>query len=756
MKCRVKLEWLWVPLFYTLALLWIYRELWHQHGAATGFGWDTIDTHGPDLDFFSSDLAHHRFSLWNPYDKGGYPVFCDPVFDRYYPLNWPFAAWGAVFGTSWWLVQIKVFAHHVIAASLMHLFSRTRGLSVHASLIGGIGLVASAPLLVHKASNILWALVWVPLVWIAIDAALARPSWRRGVLVGGALLLPLTAGSPPGVVYAALLIVPYAVMRSVQRLRAHHSPTELLALARCIGCAIAIAGLVAAVTILPTSQLVALGDRDRLGTGPEFALLGSQDLLTALRGVFLRAGGPFELYCGTAITLLAVIGVVIRPRTDSSAPLSMFGTALFGVILVAGVSAYLLPLLVAYVPPFELLRVPGRYKLLTSWGLAAGAAYGVAALEQRLAPKRVWIVVGFAVAVVIAWIGNLGAPATAKDHPAWWSIAAIAIAGALVIAAITLPKRFSYVAFAALALAVLSDAPLFTFVEPNAPTAAEPRQTHVADAAILAQLEGVHDRWRLYDEFILGERAGTRLGIRDFRGYPAVDPISLHRYVDVLDYAKLDPKILTDFNVRYVLERPHFRYLWTAQFLREPLDGFSRAGNGWLWVAAHPVPIVAWYGAVKLVTESPLRAIRAEEQPDGQRLRAIVEASDVLALPPEAVIGTPAFREGVIESYTPDRIVYEIDAARAGLAVLNEIMFPGWHVKVDGVRTTGIRANYLLRGVWVPAGHHQVVWEFSPDHWRLLVSGYALALIVICIAVVYRRRGDGIGDDPGDPRGLRI
>ena len=34
-------EWLWVPLLYTLAVIWIYRGLWHQHGIATGLGWDT-------------------------------------------------------------------------------------------------------------------------------------------------------------------------------------------------------------------------------------------------------------------------------------------------------------------------------------------------------------------------------------------------------------------------------------------------------------------------------------------------------------------------------------------------------------------------------------------------------------------------------------------------------------------------------------------------------------------------------------------
>ena len=739
-----RLEWCWVPLLYTLALVWIYRGLWHQHGAATGLGWDTIDTHGPDLDFFASDLAHHRFSLWNPYDKGGYPVFCDPVFDRYYPLNWPFAAWGAAFGTSWWLVQIKVLAHHVIAASLMHLFLRSRGLSVRASLIGGLGLVASAPLLVHKASNILWPLVWVPLVWLAIDAALARPSARRGVLVGGALLLPLTAGSPPGLVYAALLIAPYAGLRLVQRLRAHRSRQELIALATCVGAALVIAGLVAAVTILPTTQLVALGDRDRLGTGPDFALLGSTELPAVLRSVFVRGGGAFELYCGAAVVLLAVLGVVLAPRADRGAPLALVGTALLGAILAAGATALVLPLLVQYVPPFGLLRVPGRYKLLTAWALAAGAGYGVAALEQRLSIRRsmvVAVVVVGSIALVVACVVIVGAPATPKDHPAWWSIVAISIIGALVLAAIALPRRLGTIAFATLALVVVSDAPTFTFVEPGAPPAAEPRQTHAGDEAVVAQLEGVRDRWRIYDEFVLGERAGARLGIRDFRGYPAIDPISLHRYVDVLDYAKRDPEILSDFNVRYVLERPHFRYGRTAQFPRAPLRGFTRGSNGWLWEAKHPVPIVAWYGAVRVVAGMPLDALRAEERPDGQRLRAIVEASDAWALPPEAVIGAPASREGVIKSYTPDRIVYEITTPSPGLAVLNEIMFPGWSVKVDGVDTSSIRANYLLRGVWLTAGQHEVVWEFSPAHWRGLVAGYVLALVLIAAAMVSRRRG---------------
>lgn len=754
-----------MPLLYAIVVAWIYRDLWHQHGGATGLGWDTIDTHGPDLDFFARDLREGRFSLWNPYDKGGYPVFCDPVFDRYYPLNWPFAAWGAIAGTGWWLVQLKVLAHHVIAGALMHGFLRSRGLSIRAALVGGIGLVASAPLLTHKASNILWPLIWVPLVWMAIDWALARPKWWRGVLVGGALVPVFTAGSPPGVLYAALVIAPYAGLRFVQYVRAHHTREDLIALASTVGPALAIAALMIAVTVLPANELVALGSRDRLGSGPSFALGGSMYLPAALRGVFVRGAGPFEIYCGAAVVMLAFIGIALRPRFDRDAPLALAATAVLGVILAAGTTAFLLPVLVDHVPPFVLLRVPGRYKLLTAWALAAGAGYGVAALESAVTDaalrKRAWIVAGGAVVIAILCVAIAGAPATVKDHPAWWSIVATALAAGLVVGALR-EQRVLW----AFAIVALLDAPLFTFVEPGAPVAAEPRQTHPNDAEVVAKLDGVSDRWRVYDEFVLGERAGARLRIRDFRGYPAIDPISLHRYVDVLEYAKLDPQILADFNVRYLLLQPHWRYGASTSFPHLPATGFhARPDVRGLYEADDPAPLIAAYGAVTIVPDSKpdhvLAAVRGVQEPDGSRRRAIVEASDAGALPPDATTGIPKFFSGTLESYEPDTIRFTIDTSSAALVVLNELAFPGWHVMVDGVRTTDIRVNYLLRGVWVSAGHHEIEWTFSPRHWRFLVGGYAIALLVILFALVYgarekRRRYEVRDRDPGELADHRV
>ncbi len=739
-------EWWWVPVFYALVVAWVYRDLWHQHGVATGLGWDTIDTHGPDLDFFSREVAEGRFSMWNPYDKGGYPVFCDPVFDRYYPFNWPFAATGAVLGTGWWLVQLKVMAHHVIAGVMMHLFVRSRGLSVRSAMMSGLGLVACAPLLTHKASNILWPLVWVPLVWAAIDYALAKPSWRRGAAVGGALLLPMTAGSPPGLFYAALIIAPYAVVRLVMHLRMPEQRTRaaLIQLGVAAGTAIGIALLVACVTVIPTGELVALGSRDRFAPpGRSFALALSLPLPAAARGVFVRGAGLFEMYMGAAVAMLAVCAIVMRPRFDRGGPVALFGTAILGVLLAAGTTALVLPWLVDHISIFGMLRVPGRYKLLAAWSLAACAGYGVAALEAaegRVRWRAVVVAVG-ALVLVVVFVAGWGHPDAVKDRPAWWSIPMTALVGVLVVAAVWAPKRVVQACLGGLALCALFEAPLFTFVLPAAPPAAERRQTHDHDAEVVARLDGVRDRWRVYDEFVLGERAGARLRIRDFRGYPALDPISLKRYVDVLDYAKKNPAIITDYNVRWVLDRPHFRYGNATSFVELPNPAFENRG-GELWEAMHPAPLVQWVGRITIAPQAKaLDAVRVIEEPDGARRRAVVEPADAARLSDATALeaSEPEAREGTLVSYEPDEIVVRVDAPRAGLVVLNEILFPGWQVTVDGKAASPVRANYLLRAVEVGPGAHTISWRFGPRRWRVLVGAYVLALVIMLAAAAVPR-----------------
>jgi len=734
-------EWWWVPLFYTLAVIWIYRGVWDQQGLAMGFGWDAVDSYGPDLDFFASDLAHGRFSLWNPYDKGGYPLFCDPQFDRYYPFAWPFAAFGAVFGTAWWTIQVKILAHHVAAAACMHLFLRARGLSVRASLVGGLALIASTPLLVHKASILIWPLVWVPLIWASIDWLLAAPSWRRGAAAGGAFTLCATAASPPGVFYAMLMVAPYAIWRFAMALRERRQRDDLIRLAIALGVLAIIAGLVLAITVLPARELVPLSARDRFAPpGKVTALSASLPLWGAVRGVFVRGAGVFEVYMGAATMLLAFCALV-RPRFDRGIVIVFFVTAAFGIVLSAGLTAPVLPWLVDHVQVFGLLRVPGRYKLVATWPLAACAAFGAAALGDARVRTRVTIVAAASAVVAIWFVRSWPNAASLIERPPWWSIPIALLAAALVVASVWW-RRAADGAIAALTIIVLFDAPLFMFVLPNAPPAAEPRRTHERDAEIVPALVGTRDRFRIYDEFVLGERAGARLRLRDFRGYPAVDPLSLQRYVEVLDYAKRTPAILTDFNVRWLLKAPHFRYSHSTSFAEMPDPAFIARGGG-LWEAKYPAPLVQWVSAIVIAPRHKvLAALRAVEEPDGARRRAVLEPDDAARVPDakRLVYAPPASREGTLISYAPDEIRVAVTAPSDGIVVLNEIMFPGWHVDVDGTPARPVRANYLLRAVAVGPGAHTITWRYEPARWRWLVVGYVLALAIMLAALVLRRR----------------
>ena len=67
-----------------------------------------------------------------------------------------------------------------------------------------------------------------------------------------------------------------------------------------------------------------------------------------------------------------------------------------------------------------------------------------------------------------------------------------------------------------------------------------------------------------------------------------------------------------------------------------------------------------------------------------------------------------------------------------GILVLSDQWYPGWRVTVDGVAAPLLRTDYALRGVFVPAGTHQVTFRFQP---LPLYLGLALAGITLALSV---------------------
>jgi hypothetical protein len=119
----------------------------------------------------------------------------------------------------------------------------------------------------------------------------------------------------------------------------------------------------------------------------------------------------------------------------------------------------------------------------------------------------------------------------------------------------------------------------------------------------------------------------------------------------------------------------------------------------------------------------------------------------VVIEPPEAFSPLPADRPVAnrpvvpvpVVEYTPNRVVLVPDLAEPAVVVLADVYDPDWRVTIDGREAPLLRANGLFRGVAVPDGQHQVVFEYRP---RLVLAGgvISLAALAVCAALVLVRR----------------
>lgn len=90
----------------------------------------------------------------------------------------------------------------------------------------------------------------------------------------------------------------------------------------------------------------------------------------------------------------------------------------------------------------------------------------------------------------------------------------------------------------------------------------------------------------------------------------------------------------------------------------------------------------------------------------------------------------------VLEEYRPNRLTYKSKADKEQLAVFSEVYYqPGWKATVDGKEVPHFRADWILRGMRVPAGEHTIVFEFRPSGYvtAAYVSSYSSFLILLLL-----------------------
>jgi len=106
-----------------------------------------------------------------------------------------------------------------------------------------------------------------------------------------------------------------------------------------------------------------------------------------------------------------------------------------------------------------------------------------------------------------------------------------------------------------------------------------------------------------------------------------------------------------------------------------------------------------------------------------------------------------------LKTYTPQEIIIDAHSATGGYVLINDQYDPDWEVKINGIPTPLLRADYLLRAIAIPAGSSTITMRYVA-HYRVaglslpteaindFSDGTMIAAWIIAGVVLWRRKGD--------------
>jgi membrane protein YfhO len=655
-----------------------------------------------------------QLPLWNPHMMAGRPFVANAQSALFSPFTWPMLVL-----PFWWSLGVVAVLKLVTAALGAFLLGRALGMrfagALMAGLVFGFGLFFVVWLPWPLSS--VWA--WLPWVLLGVHAVVRRPGALPFAGLALAVALQFFGGHPESSFHVLAVATLFAL------LLLSRSEHRLAAAGRLIGALLAGTAL-AAVAIVPFVELLAgsadLGEREGklpaelearfiLGFAfPEWWGRPSHEQTAGFMGVR-------SFYVGALPLMLAAGALVARPTRERVA-IAVVGAA--AVLVVIGAPGTLEVL--TAIPGFHASHNT-RLIIVSTLAIALLAGWGLDEIGPRwLAPA----IVVLPVLVALAW--NDPGVDRAMVIATW-----LVFAGAGAVLLWLRPRTFAVLACVLVAADLLRvgmgqnpSIPLDHARQPVTPAIERLQQARPARFAGLQPGIGLEP---------LPPDTAMRYGLYDARGYD----YPVERRYDTLWRRAVAPPEEGEFTVPTMRIRPDDGALRALGLLgvtdivqppgEPPVPGWEITYDGddaRLYANPHALPR-AWVVGGQRTVASEDEALDAILEPsfDGRRT-AIVEH------PIEGLSGEGAAE---IVRYESDRVELSATADGRALVVLSDVHMPGWTATVDG-RETGIeRVDYLLRGIPVEAGEHEIVLEYRPASWRIGWIVSVLAALGLLAAV---------------------
>jgi len=704
--------------------------------------------------FGVESLREGELPLWNPFLFSGVPFLANPQPAFFYPPVWLVLILPAAK-----VAGLLFFLHVWLAALGMYGWLRSESADKMGALFGAVVYAFCGYFAVRIFAGhigVVMTLAWTPALLWAFHEALKRDRWAAAVLGGLLVALAFLAGHTASFLYVILILGAYALYNAWlawQRTREWQDGAKPLLF---FGVMLLSGVGLAAVQLLPAWELVQSSVRQ--DTSYSFAAGQSWPpgyLLTLFVPNFFgepgRTGywgdGVYEemiFYVGV-LTLTLILALAFRrfSRHRLSPFLLALGGA--GLLLALGQYGILHRLAYNFVPLFKATRAPARAGFLFSF--SAAALGGLLITRLREEPEgarrglRVWVQgpfpwLGVALSALVMLAGFFVFALqrdTQPDVGRLWHVANNAALFLLFFLLTMLLLRAwqkgrltaRQGAWLAVGLVLLDLWGFWRYIIQPVPVEESAYWRIVSE--ITGDAEGRVLPWGLS---IFEHNKGMAWDLENVFGY---DPLESERY-HAFTTAVADPRATAYdlLQARYLVATAQMDFPDEADAPRlvDQQDG--------IWVYERPTALpAAWlvHQTEKLAENALLN--RLNEPGFDPQAVALLEENPACELAesdqPEEV---RFYRRG------NNRVELDVNAGGGALLVLSEPFYPGWQATLDGKPVPVREVDYVLRGVCVPPGRHQVVFTFSPVSLRFgaFVSLGGLLVIAGAGVTLLRRR----------------
>jgi len=726
---------------------------------------DSSSLYFPIFKFYSKELKAGNLPLWMPTLAGGYPILANSTSLILNPFTLFALLPDSALGYSWALIA-KLF----LAGLGLFLYLRLLKIKRIPALLGSIvymfNSLAMLKLEIPWMTQCLWG---IPFIFFFFEKTIRTKKFLSAALAALLLALQFVGGHPQTGIYVTLFALLYVLGKLTVRIKKQgwrkNKKLALLLILPFI-----LIPLLSAIQLIPMYKLQSLGHRAP-NEPPQW--IAPSHLLTAIipklfgstktsfelvakieRNLLRKLNLNFPLialpYLGLAPLLFGLSIAFKKFRVDKY--VKFFSTTAF-VLIILHLTAPLWSQFIKNIPFANTMWNTYRLNVIYIFALSILAAFGFNYfLKQPEASKRIVtriltaliVICGFAIAISLTvqkYFGNILEASqnhfSLKSSTFYLPIILLFLIALFLILFYKKKIRKRYLAILIFGLTLIDLFCIGWFYNPIV-TKKKDVFPEIEAIELLKKDQTLYrvmetDGWHLIFPNSLSAYDVSDIGLEE-----NIYPLRYNEYMSFIENSE-----------RASLENPFHTNLWLTRYNSPLLDIFN------LKYIITPPDQKITEKKFELIYDQEIRIYenkkalpRAFLVPQVQVIQDKKEILEALASPEFEPLQTAIFPEKpkisgsnnlkgsslIITEYKAVEVKIKTHLKGDGFLILADTYYPGWQVFVDGEKDKIYQANYLGRGVALPAGDHEVVFKFKP---KTITIGFYLSLITLISMTVF-------------------